>query len=139
MSNRSIAEQHERSAEEEGLEPLKAWFCELANEIIEREFSGGDEIEFAWVDEQEVDPVKQKDVLTGYVEAGVMSLNEAREKLGLSPDPNPAASKLAAMTATGYVPVGDFVKSEDNVKGEDKNGMAGTSTSTASRETARGK
>jgi hypothetical protein len=114
LSNRSIAESHERQAEEEGLEPLKAWACELFNEVIEREFS--DEVEFAWEDEQEVDPLKNKDVLVAYVEAGVMSLNEVREKLGLEPDPNPSASTLMAMTKTGYVPVGTTETKKD---GED--------------------
>jgi hypothetical protein len=110
LSNRSIAESHERQAEEEGLEPLKAWAKEAFDEIIAKEF--GDEVEFAWSDEQEVDPVKQKEILTGYAESGIMTLNEAREALGLSPDPNPAASQLAAMTATGYVAVGTTNESE---------------------------
>jgi hypothetical protein len=63
-------------------------------------------------------------VLVGYVESGVMSLNEAREKLGLDPDPNPAANQLAALTATGYVPVGDVGKSEAGGKGDNDDGMA---------------
>jgi hypothetical protein len=112
LSNRSIAEQHERSAEEEGLEPLKAWFCELANEVIEREFS--EDCEFAWEDEQDVDPKIQSEILSTYVESGVMTLNEAREKLGLDPSPNKAANELAAITATGYVPIGDVAKSTDS-------------------------
>lgn len=33
LSNRSTAEQHEKTAEEEGLGPLKLWFADLANEI----------------------------------------------------------------------------------------------------------
>ena len=104
LSNRSIAEQHEKQAEEEGVEPLKAWFSDVANEVIEREFS--DDLEFAWAEEQEVDPVKQKDVLTGYAESGVLTLNQVREKLGEEPDPDPAANRLQVRTPTGYVPIG---------------------------------
>jgi hypothetical protein len=105
LSNRSIAEQHEKQAEEEGVEPLKAWFLDLANDIIEREFS--DEIEFAWTEEQEVDPVKQKEVLTGYAESGVLTLNQVREKIGEEPDLDPAANKLMVRTKSGYRPIGD--------------------------------
>jgi hypothetical protein len=43
-----------------------------------------------------------------------MTLNEAREKLGLDPSPNKAANELAAITATGYVPIGDVAKSTDS-------------------------
>ena len=92
LSNRSIAEQHEKQSEEEGLEPIKAWFTDWANDIIEREFS--DEIEFAFSEEQEVDAVKQKEVLVGYVESGAITINQLREKIGEERDPNPAADQL---------------------------------------------
>jgi hypothetical protein len=64
LSNRSIAESHQHQSEEEGLEPLKVWASETFNEIIEREFS--DDLEFAWTEEQEIEPEKQKNILTGY-------------------------------------------------------------------------
>jgi hypothetical protein len=103
LSNRSIAEQHEKQAEEEGVEPLKQWICETVNTVVEREFS--DEVEFAFLEEQEIDPEKQKNILTGYAEAGVMTINQVREKLGEQPDPDPAANKLMVRTNSGYVPV----------------------------------
>ena len=105
LSNRSIAESHEKQAEEEGVEPLKEWAGEMFNEIISREFS--DEIEFAWIEEQEVDQVKQKEILVGYADAGVMTLNQVREKIGEDPDPDPAANKLMVRTPNGYVPIGN--------------------------------
>jgi len=111
LSNRSIAESHERQAEEEGLEPLKAWASELFNEIISREFS--DEVEFCWNEEQEVDPIKQKDVLTAYAESGILTLNQVREKIGEEPDPAPAANTLMVRTKNGYVPIGTTVAPEE--------------------------
>ena len=72
LSNRSIAEQHEKQSEEEGLEPLKAWVADLINEVIEREFS--DKIEFVFSEEQEIDPEKQSTVLTRYAEAGILTV-----------------------------------------------------------------
>jgi hypothetical protein len=113
LSNRSIAEAHEKQAEEEGTEPLKAWFADMANDIICREFS--DEVEFAWIEEQEIDPLKQKDVLVGYAESGVLTLNQVREKIGEEPDPNPSANQLMVRTPNGYVPVG-ITKPEQGVE-----------------------
>jgi Phage portal protein len=114
LSNRSIAEQHEKTAEEEGVEPLKEWACEVINDIIAREFySGGDEIEFAFIEEQEIDPVKQKDVLVGYAESGVLTLNQVREKIGEEPDPDPRANTLMVRCATGYTPIGGQASADE--------------------------
>jgi hypothetical protein len=108
LSNRSIAESHEKQAEEEGTEPLKLWFADMANDIIEREFS--DEVEFAWLEEETVDQKIQSEVISTYVQSGIFTINQAREKLGEEPDPNPAANTLMAMTKTGFVPIGDVAK-----------------------------
>ncbi|SHG91083.1 phage portal protein [Bradyrhizobium erythrophlei] len=104
LSNRSTAEQHEKTAEEEGLDPLKEWAGEMFNEIITRRF-GDDDIEFAWTEEEEVDQEKQSTILRGYAEDGMLTINQVREKLGEQPDPNPAANQLMVKTATGYVPI----------------------------------
>lgn len=104
LQNRSIAETHERQAEEEGVEPLKQWAAELFNEILEREFPD-DGVEFAWAEENEIDPEKQSTILRGYAEDGVFTLNMVREKLGEEPDPNPAANRLMVKTGVGYVPI----------------------------------
>jgi hypothetical protein len=114
LSNRSTAEQHERTAEEEGTEPLKAWVTDLVNDVVEREFS--DEVEFAFSEEQEVDPEKQATILNSYVGNGVMSINEAREKLGEAPSDDPAANKLLVKTQTGFVPIGDTKSNNGETK-----------------------
>jgi hypothetical protein len=82
--NRANSEQHEQQSEKEGLEPTKQRAADLFNEIISREFSS-DDIEFAWAEEEDIDPEKQSKILTGYVDAGVISVNEARERLGEEP------------------------------------------------------
>jgi len=112
LSNRSIAEQHEKTAEEEGLGPLKEWTAELINDVIEREFS--EEIEFAWLEEQEVDQEKQSTILRGYAEDGIMTLNEARDRLGLEPFDDPAANRLMVKTKNGYVPISGGDDAEDD-------------------------
>lgn len=103
LSNKSIAEQHERSSEEEGEGPVKNWFCDLANAILEREFDP--DLEFVFTEEDDVDQEKQKDILTGYQESGNLTINQVRAKLGEEPDSNPAANMLMVMTPTGLVPI----------------------------------
>jgi hypothetical protein len=106
LSNRSISEQHDKSGEEEGLQGTKLFVADLVNFVIAEEFgSDAGSIEFAWAEEDEVDQAKQKDILVGYTDSGVMTRNEARERLGLDPDPSPAANMLSVKTATGVVPI----------------------------------
>lgn len=103
LSNRSVAEQHERQSEEEGLGPLKLWVSELLNDVIEREFS--EDVEFAWIEENEVDQEKESKILNRYAENGVLTINEVRERLGEEPLPDKAASTPMVKTANGYVPI----------------------------------
>jgi hypothetical protein len=105
MLNRATSEQHEKQAEEEGLQPTKQWAADLFNEVIEREFSGADEIEFAWAEEDEIDQEKQSKILTAYADSGALTLNEVRERIGEEPSPDPAAGILSVKTATGRVPI----------------------------------
>ncbi|UGY23738.1 phage portal protein [Bradyrhizobium septentrionale] len=104
LSNRSIAEQHEKQAEEEGIEPMKQWVAETLNDVLMREFSD-DELEFAWAEEQEIDPEKQSTILRGYQESGNLTINQVRDRIGEEPDPSPAANMLMVMTPSGLVPI----------------------------------
>jgi hypothetical protein len=104
LNNRSIAEQHDKTAEEEGLQPCKQWACELFTDILEREFASPD-LEFAYVEEDEVDQVKQAEILTSYQTKGNFTINQVREKLGEEPDDNPAANMLMVLTKDGLVPI----------------------------------
>ena len=105
LSNRSIAESHEKQSEEEGLGTLQQWAAELFNEIIEQHI-GHEDIEFAWLEDDEVDQEKQATILGALVDRGIISRNTARERLGEEPDPNPAANELMVTTASGVVPIG---------------------------------
>lgn len=104
LSNRSIAEQHEKTGEEEGLQSVKQWAADLFNEVIEHHLDE-EELEFAWIEEDEVDQEKQSTILTRYAESGIITINQARERLGEEPDPSPNANRLMVKTATGYVPL----------------------------------
>ncbi len=106
LSNRSVAEQHERTAEEEGLGPLQQWAKEVFDDIIEIHL-GHDDLEFSWAEEAEVDQKVQSEILTRYAEAGALTLNQLRERIGEEPDPDPAANRLMVRTPNGYRPIGD--------------------------------
>lgn len=105
LSNRSVAEQHERTAEEEGLGPLKQWLGDLINGVIQREFDD-DTIEFAWLEEAEVDQKVEAEIIERLVTNGIITPNEGRERLGLEPSGNAAANELMVKTATGLIPIG---------------------------------
>ncbi|MFH0295661.1 phage portal protein [Bradyrhizobium sp. 31Argb] len=110
--NRASAEQHEEQAEKEGLQSLKQWAAEMFNDIIEREFDSSGEIEFAWVEEEEIDQSKQSEILARYADSGIMTRNEARAQLGLEPDPSPIAGVLAVRTPSGVVPINTTEKND---------------------------
>jgi hypothetical protein len=115
MLNRASGEQHEKQAEEEGLQPTKQWASELLNEIIAREFDT-DDIEFAWVEEDEIDQEKQAKILCSYADSGALTLNEVRERLGEEPSTDPAAGVLAVKTASGRVPISGAAETEKVLK-----------------------
>lgn len=104
--NRATAQTAQQTAQEEGLAPLQLWVKHLIDAIIVEEY-GYDDLEFAWADDQEVDPAQQSIVLTTYAKAGVMSINEVREAIGLDPvKDNPAAEQPMVLSGTGgYFPL----------------------------------
>jgi len=105
--NRATAENAHDAALEEGLEPNKEFVKGWIDDIIESpQGFGSDDIEFRWQDDREVDPEKQKDIVTAYTEDGIFTVNQAREKLGEDPSDDPAADVLMVKTATGFVPIG---------------------------------
>ncbi len=110
LANRSIAEEHSRSAEEEGLQNTKLFISDLINSVITDEFVPDGSIQFGWEEEEEINQAEQSKILARLVETGIMTANEARDKLGQSPDPSPAASTLMVRTAAGYQPLGGASK-----------------------------
>ncbi|MET4483030.1 phage portal protein [Bradyrhizobium sp. F1.13.3] len=113
LANRSLAEQHERTAEEEGVEPLKQWAAEMINGIIQREFD--DEVEFVWTEEAEVDQKVESEIIERLVTNGIITANEGRQRLGLEPSTDVGANKLMAKTATGFVSIGNHTNHEEQV------------------------
>lgn len=83
--NRSVAQNAQESAEQEGLYPLMAfWKDNIIDPIIQERF-GYDDVEFVFLPRPERDSVKQATVLDTYVKRGIRSRNEARQELGDEP------------------------------------------------------
>lgn len=82
--NRSVAQNAQESAEQEGLYPLMAfWKDNIVDPILER--LGFDDIEFVFLPRPERDGVKQATILDMYVKRGIFSINKALETLGEEP------------------------------------------------------
>lgn len=109
QQNRSNAEQQQKTSEEEGLEPLKAWVKRLLDHLIQKHLGQAD-LQFQWQEDEEVDPSVQATVLTTYQKTGVFSINEIRAKLGEDPADTEGADDYLIITASGATKVSDAVE-----------------------------
>jgi hypothetical protein len=103
--NRATAESAQDVALEEGLAPLMAWAKRFVDSVIQNRM-GQTDLEFAWLEQDEIDPKEQSAILVGYVKEGVYTRNEARDKLGL--DPVEGGDDATVDTAQGPVLVKDL-------------------------------
>jgi hypothetical protein len=102
MMNRATAESAHDAALEEGLAPVQNWVKRFVDRVILMFWpQWAKYLEFSWDDDREVDQKIQSEILTAYVDGGLMKVNEAREVIGL--DPDPAGDVLRVKTATGMI------------------------------------
>jgi hypothetical protein len=86
--NRDTAVQAQDAAEQEGLRPLMKFVKEdLIDHLIQDRF-GYDEVEMAWDQRPEVDPLKQAQVHQIQLNSGLRSRDECRADLGEEPLPD---------------------------------------------------
>lgn len=106
MMNRATAGTAKETSEQEGLEPLKKWIKTLIDDFIRTDFASTD-LQFGWLEEVEIDPKVQNDIIDSKVKSGRLTLNEARDIDGQDPygDDVPEAAQPLIITATGPVPV----------------------------------
>jgi len=83
-ANRATAQTTQAAARSEGLAPLLRWVKGLLDEVIERHL-GYPDLEFAWSEEDAQDPATAAQIATAYVSAGIKSVDEVRQELGLAP------------------------------------------------------
>ena len=88
--NRATAQTAQSQSLQEGLAPLMKWVKELIDRVLLQHFGYGD-LEFAWKEEDDQDPLNQAQINQIYVSCGVMTPNEVRAGLGLPPLPKGAA------------------------------------------------
>jgi hypothetical protein len=89
----ATAQVQKEVAEEEGIEPSLEWVKGLIDYVLQTEF-GTRDLEFAWEEKQVVDEIQQEAILSGYTSRGIITVNEAREQLGMDPCQEPAAEVL---------------------------------------------
>ena len=82
---RATAGTNAQTAHEEGLEPLKLWWKDVMDQVVERCFDAPD-MQFAYQDEEIADANVKMTIWTGYKAAGVITADEVRDKaLGFEP------------------------------------------------------
>ncbi len=104
VGHQSTNKEGNDQAQEQGLEPVLAHIKVEMNRIIERVL-GFDDVEFAFSDAQEVDPLKKSQVDVAYVNAGIYTRDEVREANGDDPLGVPQGAIPGITTATGFVPL----------------------------------
>jgi len=105
--NRSTSESDADRGKEDGQFPKMQYVKLIVDELI-GDFGDeyADNFEFSWREGAHADPKVQADVITEYVKAGVKTINEGRNDLGL--DPITGGDDPMALTPTGYVPLDSF-------------------------------
>ena len=103
--NRGTAKESSDVAQLEGLEPYLKHIEMVMNDDVIAGALGKTEIEFAYEDEREMDPLKQAQTDQIYLTTGTYTRNEVREARGDDPRPEKEADVLGVVTANGFVPL----------------------------------
>lgn len=104
--NRASAQQADEASDIEGMLPYFAWLKNsVIDHIIRRKF-GYENYEMVFDTGAEPNPEKQSVILTTFVKTATLTPNEAREKMGEEPRPEPEADQLGVVTGSGFVPLG---------------------------------
>jgi len=88
QTNRATANAASEAAAEEGLYPLMSYHKDDIMDTIIQQHFGYDDIEFVYLPRPEPDQEKQAKIHQVRVHDGLMTINEAREEIGLEPVPD---------------------------------------------------
>lgn len=88
MLNRATAQNAQQMAEEEGLYPLMSYWKDCIMDPIIQERFGYDDVEFVFLPRPEPDEEKQAKIHDMRIKNGEITINEARDELGLEPIPD---------------------------------------------------
>jgi len=84
QQNRATAETARSQSLSEGLVPIQQWVAGIINRVIEK-YMGISGVEFAWNEDDIVDPLVRAQVYQIYAGAKIMHPDEIRETLGMEP------------------------------------------------------
>lgn len=104
MMNRATAETAQETAASEGLAPMMQWVKGVMDSILIDLWHEPD-LEFSFLDEDELDPDKKSQILDRDTGNGRMTINESRIASGQEPYPEPDFDRPMFRTASGYVPI----------------------------------
>ena len=124
--NRGTAKESSDIAQIEGEEPWSKHIENVLNSAIETTM-GMEDVEFAFQDTREMDPVKQAQTDQIYLTTGTYTRNEIREARGDDPRPEKAANELTVTTPMGVVSI-DEQPAEPADSDEDQDPNPGRST-----------
>jgi len=85
MLNRATAQNAQQMAEEEGLYPLMSYWKDCIMDPIIQERFGYSDVEFVFLPRPEPDEEKQAKIHDLRIKSGEITINEARDELGLEP------------------------------------------------------
>lgn len=131
QTNRATAQNAQETAQEEGLYPLMSYWKEVIIDPI-IEMHGMDDVEFTFLPRPEVDMKKQADIHQVYVRDGVMTVNEAREQLGLEPIEGGDVPMI--FTQAGAFPLDQASRGEIMMPGAQISGEAAQGKTTGSNK-----
>ena len=115
LMNRATAETAQETAQLEGLAPIMKWVKGFMDAILIDDF-GEDDLEFAWVEEDELDPDIKSQIIEREQASGRLTMNEARKEQGRDPVNHPDADRPMLKTAAGWVPI--FKTPEEEAEAE---------------------
>jgi hypothetical protein len=109
MMNRASAQAGQEAAQEEGTIPWVQWLKATKDIVIQRKMGlpGYEAIPDTAV---ELDPLKQAQIDQIEIGGAKVTINQARDKRGLEPSPEPEANALGVITANGWVPIGGAIE-----------------------------
>jgi hypothetical protein len=108
--SRAAAQTAQQTALEEGLAPYMGWVKRFADSMIQKRL-GHPDLEFAWQEIKQTDPKVQSETHNTYVRAGVETINEARDDLGL--DPIDGGDEPLFLVATGPIFLKDALRQSE--------------------------
>jgi Phage portal protein len=106
--NRATGETMQEAAVEEGNQPVMAWTKRLADRVIQLHM-GHTDLEFEWQTEDPLDPEDKATMFIGLKDAGVITINQVLEQLGMDPSTEDGADDLMFKTGTGPVLLRDII------------------------------